>query len=227
MIMSNELNELLADIMPTQLCVNIQHKTASTQQLLDSTLQTNQAMGRKLITKEIDTHKGDDLSIKERVKELLNQDFVIVPQMHGDKSLCCIEYEDEFDAVHAEPAHIEYKEVELNIKQLICDMQEQIANLESDNKELEDAIEALTNKLGDNCCACPCDKKDDVCGVHAPKLLAAQRRISKLEEALNKIIYAHNRCRCSPEIECSMMTGCLGDLLHKEICEAKEALEGK
>ncbi len=61
----------------------------------------------------------------------------------------------------------------------------------SDNKslskeidDLEESLQALQNKLGDNCCACSYDKKDDVCSVHAPRIKDLTEQNEKAIETL-------------------------------------------
>lgn len=88
----------------------------------------------------------------------------------------------------------EPKELGLRIDQackLIRDMQAQLTttqqaldSLKEDNVSLEESLEALKNKLGDNCRACSYDNIEDVCMAHTPKLIEVQKKLDVAVEAL-------------------------------------------
>lgn len=63
--------------------------------------------------------------------------------------------------------------------------QQNLISLKEDNAFLKESLDALKNKLGDNCCACSYDKIEDVCMAHTPKLKEAIEALEFLCEAKN------------------------------------------
>ncbi len=67
---------------------------------------------------------------------------------------------------------------------LIKDQQSSIEELESANKDLENMLEARDYKFGDNTCACSCDRIDDICMAHVPKVRELEAKLAKLPNAI-------------------------------------------
>lgn len=80
------------------------------------------------------------------------------------------------------------------LQEQLTTTQQALEQLEEDNASLEESLSALTNKLGDNCCACSYDNIEDVCMVHTPKLKQTQKALDDLKDITNDLAQANQKC---------------------------------
>ena len=64
------------------------------------------------------TDRNDKPMTTEQHIAWLDSLYTVVPNEHKDKALCCVEYEDEYDAIHETPDHVDHKEVKLTFSEI-------------------------------------------------------------------------------------------------------------
>lgn len=128
-------------------------------------------------SKELE-QKGEDLSDKEAIRQLK----LISSQI---RTGCFFNrYNDEELRLEEENAGKTIYHAAAELEKQLTATQQALEQLKEDNASLEESLSALTNKLGDNCCACSYDKIEDVCMAHTPKLKKVQQALDTAVEGL-------------------------------------------